>query len=79
MILNPVTRRRTAPWGAQFQLKEVMTQSQWHGRSRVPPPLPSVGEWGSGYLTLGERKGPGQPLKPGYGGRGMSDTEVFYA
>ena len=44
-----------------------------------PPPLPSVGEWGSGYLTLGERKGPGQPLKPGYGGRGMSDTEVFYA
>lgn len=66
----------TAPWGARLQLKEVMTQSRWHGCSRIlPPSILCVGEWGSGCLTAGESKAPDLLLKPGYGGSGLSDAE----
>lgn len=56
----------TAPWGAQLQLKEVMTQRQRYGHNRILPrlrsitPHPPIALWESGYQiishTWGEEK-----------------------
>lgn len=55
-ILNPVTQRRNSSTGSPAAAKRGYdTESVAWSQSRAPPPL-SVGERGSGCLTVGESK-----------------------
>jgi len=85
VILNPVTRRRNSSVGSLTAAKRgydtesvVVVIAASSPPLLLHPPSPlhlSVGEWGSDYLTLGERKG--LQLRSGYGGGGMTDAEVL--
>lgn len=71
VIMNPVTQHRNGSMGSSTAAKRGYdTESVAWSHSHQPYPLIlSVGEWGSGCLTVGENKAPEQLLKPGYGGR----------
>lgn len=82
--LNPVTLHRNDSTGSLTAAKRgydtesvVVVAAASSSPPPPPPPNLSVGEWGSDYLTLGERKGPQQLLRAGYGGGAPADVEVL--